>query len=90
MGPGRRLLAREENPPLVVTPINSTVEARVPMTFDISMGVRRTDKQLKAEVDPALSSLAPQINAILAILRRSCGVGDADRSVAAYRSTFQP
>ena len=47
-------------------PLNSTVEARVPMTFDISMGVRRTDKELKAEVESALSALAPQINAILA------------------------
>ena len=35
------------------------------MTFDISMGVRRTDKQLKAQVDDALSSLAPQIKEIL-------------------------
>ena len=58
--------AREEKPPLVVTPIDSTVEARVPMTFDISMGVRRTDNELKAEVESALSALAPQINAILA------------------------
>ena len=65
-GPVAGYFAREENPPLVVTPINSTVEARVPMTFDISMGVRRTDKELKAEVESALSSLAPQINAILA------------------------
>ena len=36
------------------------------MTFDIAMGVRRTDKALKAEVDSALSSLAPQIRTILA------------------------
>jgi hypothetical protein len=35
------------------------------MTFDISMGVRRTDKELKGEVESALSSLAPQINGIL-------------------------
>jgi mxaJ protein len=58
--------AREENPPLVVTPIDSIVEARVPMTFDISMGVQRTGKELKGEVESPLSSLAPQINAILA------------------------
>ncbi len=65
-GPIAGYFAREEKPPLVVTPINSTVEARVPMTFDISMGVRRTDKELKAKVESALSALAPQINAILA------------------------
>jgi hypothetical protein len=30
------------------------------------MGVRRTDKELKAPVDSALTSLAPQIKTILA------------------------
>jgi hypothetical protein len=39
------------------------------MTFDIAMGVRRTDKELKAEVDHALTSLAPQIHMILASYR---------------------
>ena len=36
------------------------------MTFDISMGVRKTDKELEAEVESALDSLAPQIRTILA------------------------
>ena len=36
------------------------------MTFDIAMGVRRADEALKAEVDSALSSLAPKIRTILA------------------------
>jgi hypothetical protein len=36
------------------------------MTFDISMGVCKTDKELKAEVESALSSLALQIRTILA------------------------
>ena len=36
------------------------------MTFDIAMGVRRTDKELKAQVDSVLSSVAPQIRTILA------------------------
>jgi hypothetical protein len=36
------------------------------MTFDISMGVRKTDRELKAQVESALSSLAPQIKMILA------------------------
>ena len=39
------------------------------MTFDIAMGVRRTDKELKTQVDSALSSLAPQIKTILAAYR---------------------
>ena len=64
-GPVAGYFAREEKPPLVVTSIAGSPEARVPMTFDISMGVRRTDKPLKAQVDGALSSLAPQIKEIL-------------------------
>ena len=64
-GPVAGYFAREEKPPLVVTSIAGTQEAHVPMTFDISMGVRRTDKPLKAQVDGALSSLAPQIKEIL-------------------------
>ncbi len=65
-GPVAGYFARKQKPPLVVTPIAGPAEARLPMTFDIAMAVRRTDKELKAQVDSALSSLAPQINAILA------------------------
>ena len=65
-GPVAGYFARKEKPPLVVTPIVGNPEARLPMTFDIAMGVRRTDKELKAQVDSALSSLAPQIRTILA------------------------
>ena len=65
-GPVAGYFAAREKPPLVVTSIAGSAEARLPMTFDISMGVLRTDKQLKAQVDSALSSLAPQIKAILA------------------------
>ena len=64
-GPVAGYFARKEKPPLVVTAIEGNAEARLPMTFDISMGVRRTDKELKAQVDSALSSLAPQIKEIL-------------------------
>ena len=65
-GPVAGYFAAREKPPLVVTSIAGSTEARLPMTFDISMGVRRTDKPLKAQVDSALSSLAPQIRTILA------------------------
>jgi ABC-type amino acid transport substrate-binding protein len=65
-GPVAGYFAREEKPPLVVTSIDGSSEARLPMTFDISMGVRKTDKELKAEVESALSSLALQIRTILA------------------------
>ena len=54
------------------------VEARLPMTFDIAMGVRRTDKEFKIRSDSALSSLAPQIETILTPLRdpRCMGADD--------------
>lgn len=65
-GPVAGYFAAKEKPPLVVTAIEGNVEARLPMTFDISMGVRRTDKELKTQVDSALSSLAPNIRTILA------------------------
>ena len=65
-GPVAGYFAAKEKPPLVVTAIEGNVEARLPMTFDISMGVRRTDKELKMQVDSALSSLAPDIGKILA------------------------
>ena len=65
-GPVAGYFAAKEKPPLVVTAIEGNAEARLPMTFDIAMGVRRTDKELKAQVDSALSSLAPQIATILA------------------------
>jgi mxaJ protein len=68
-GPVAGYFAAKEKPPLVVTSIAGSVEARLPMTFDIAMGVRRTDKELKAEVDHALTSLAPQIHTILASYR---------------------
>jgi mxaJ protein len=65
-GPVAGYFARKEKPPLVVTSIVGSSEARLPMSFDISMGVRRNDKQLKAQVESALSASAPQIKTILA------------------------
>jgi mxaJ protein len=65
-GPVAGYFAAKEKPALAVTPITGNPEARLPMTFDISMGVRRTDKGLKAELESALTSLAPQIRTILA------------------------
>jgi mxaJ protein len=63
-GPVAGYFSREENPPLVITPIASA-DGPLRMTFDISMGVRKADKTLGAEVQYALSALAPQVAAIL-------------------------
>ena len=65
-GPVAGYFAAKERPPLVVTSIAGSVEARLPMTFDIAMGVSKTDRELKTQLDSALISLAPQIQAILA------------------------
>jgi mxaJ protein len=64
-GPVAGYFAAKERPRLVVTSIAGNPEARLPMTFDIAMGVRRSDKELKAQVDSALSSLAQEIKTIL-------------------------
>ena len=74
-GPVAGYFAAKEKPPLVVTSIAGSIEARLPMTFDIAMGVRRTDKELKAQVDNALASLAPQIQAILTAYSVPVAVG---------------
>ena len=65
-GPVAGYFAREQRPPLVVTSIAAGADASMPMTFDISMGVRKTDHELEAEVQSALDSLAPRIRTILA------------------------
>lgn len=65
-GPVAGYFAAKEKPPLIITSIEGNPEARLPMTFDIAMGVRRTDRELKAQLDSALMSLAPQIKTILA------------------------
>jgi mxaJ protein len=64
-GPVAGYFAREENPPLVVTPIATDPSEPVRMMFEISMGVRKADRELGAEVQSALSALAPQATAIL-------------------------
>ena len=63
-GPVAGYFARQEDPPLVVTPIAST-SGPLRMMFDIAMGVRKADKKLRAEVQDALSALSPQVTAIL-------------------------
>ena len=81
-GPVAGYFAAKEKPPLVVTSIAGSAEARLPMTFDISMGVRRTDKELKARWTARLSSLAPQIRTILASYGVPVVVGAPSQSIA--------
>jgi len=77
-GPVAGYFAGRESVPLkvaLVTPQND--DPRVPMVFDINMGVRRDDPTLRDEINAALSKLRPKIDAVLA----TYGVPRADLPV---------
>jgi len=77
-GPVAGYFAARESVPLkvaLVTPQNDG--PRVPMVFDINMGVRRDDPTLRDEINAALSKLRPKIDAVLA----NYGVPRADLPV---------
>ena len=77
-GPVAGYFAGRESVPLkvaLVTPQND--DPRVPMVFDINMGVRRDDPTLRDEINAALSKLRPKIDAVLA----NYGVPRADLPV---------
>lgn len=65
-GPLAGYFASREATPLTLTPLAPQAgTSRFPMAFDISMGVRRSDKALLAEVDQALARNKAAIDAIL-------------------------
>ena len=77
-GPVAGYFAARESVPLkvaLVTPQNDG--PRLPMVFDINMGVRRDDPTLRDEINAALSKLRPKIDAVLA----NYGVPRADLPV---------
>ena len=77
-GPVAGYFADRESVPLkvaLVTPQNDG--PRLPMVFDINMGVRRDDPTLRDEINAALSKLRPKIDAVLA----NYGVPRADLPV---------
>jgi len=77
-GPVAGYFAGRESVPLkiaLVTPQNDG--PRMPMVFDINMGVRRDDPALRDEINAALSKLRPKIDAVLA----NYGVPRADLPV---------
>jgi mxaJ protein len=66
-GPLAGYFAPREGMPLKVTPVRPLVDGpRLPMTFDISMGVRREDEAFRQEVDAILARRKTEIDAILA------------------------
>jgi mxaJ protein len=77
-GPVAGYFAGRKSVPLkvaLVTPQNDG--PRLPMVFDINMGVRRDDPTLRDEINAALSKLRPKIDAVLA----NYGVPRADLPV---------
>jgi mxaJ protein len=64
-GPLAGYFAKRRTPPLTVTPIQAAPTDFIPLTFDISMGVRKTDVDLRDAVQRALDDLGPQIRIIL-------------------------
>lgn len=66
-GPLAGYFAAKESVPLTVTPVQPERDGRrFPMTFAISMGIRRGDNLLAREIDNELTRRKSQIDAILA------------------------
>src|SRR5690349_1563724 len=66
-GPVAGYFASRENVPLKVALVMPQNDGpRLPMVFDINMGVRRDDPTLRDEINSALSKLRPKIDAVLA------------------------
>jgi mxaJ protein len=76
-GPLAGYFATRQPVPMAVTPIRPQIDGpRLPMVFDISMGVRREDEDLARDLDAALTRNRAAIEAVLA----EFGVPRVDRA----------
>jgi mxaJ protein len=64
-GPLAGFFAHRSAIPLRVQAVTPAADPRWPMTFDISMGVRRNNRDLLARIDASLDRERPKIDAIL-------------------------
>ncbi|MGZ8375658.1 MAG: substrate-binding domain-containing protein [Gemmatirosa sp.] len=64
-GPLAGYFVRHAKVPMTVVPITPQVDAQLPLAFDVSMGVRRKDAALRAEVDAVLRRRHDAVTAIL-------------------------
>ena len=81
-GPLAGYFAPREPVPLVLTPVAPQIDGpTLPMLFDISMGVRRGDVDLKRQIDETLERNRAKIDAILAAF----GVPRADPPLYVHR-----
>jgi mxaJ protein len=75
-GPLAGYFARRSRVPLALVPVTPQIDVPfLPFVYDISMGVRRDDPGLKAEVEEVLRRRRAEVDAILA----EYGVPRADR-----------
>jgi mxaJ protein len=66
-GPTAGYFARRSSVPLRIAPVRPRIDGpMLPMVFDISMGVRRDDAALRAEIDAALDRNRREVDAVLA------------------------
>jgi mxaJ protein len=66
-GPLAGYFAPRQAPPLGIAPVKPQIDGpRLPMTFDISIGVRKEDEAFRQELDEVLDRRRPEIDAILA------------------------
>jgi len=66
-GPLAGYYATRESVPLKLTPVSPQIDgARLPMVFDVTMGVRKGDDALKDDINRAITKLRPEIDRILA------------------------
>ena len=81
-GPLAGYFAKREGAALRLTPVQPQFDGpRLPMVFDISMGVRKEDEALRQEIDDALQRRRSEIAAILA----EYGVPRADAGLVQTR-----
>jgi mxaJ protein len=65
-GPLAGYFAPRQRVPLAIVPVSPQIDMPfLPFVFDISMGVRRSDKRLQAELDEVLEKERPAIEALL-------------------------
>jgi mxaJ protein len=64
-GPMAGYFARKQTVPMAVIPVSPAADPQLPFTFSIAIGVRKTDKTLRDEVDTVLVRKRAEVDAIL-------------------------
>jgi ABC-type amino acid transport substrate-binding protein len=64
-GPFAGYFARKETEPLVVHAVSPSMYLGVPFTYDVSVGVRKGDEALRAELDRALERNCAAVQSLL-------------------------